>query len=837
MAAVIRKLLPFPSPNPKRDNRESDDDDETSSGYRIEYSFASEYKGPLIANVPRALPVEVDQIPTALPVSFSSLRSGISYPVAPLVMTKDTKRPPDSGIEKKNGFVDSAAGSSVVLIGRDVVSGSSSSSSSKRLDVPEEVKSPADFRLSPSSPLSASAREEDHLDDDRVSDVGPRAVRFVEPFQSSECDESSYVSDGESIAATHRAERKGKRGSCYRCQLGNRFTEKEVCIVCDAKYCFNCVRRAMGAMPEGRKCQACIGYRIDESKRASLGKCSRMLKRHLTDSELRQVMNAEITCKANQLPSRLIIVNDKPLSEDELYTLQTCPNPPKKLKPGHYWYDKVAGYWGKIGEKPSQIISPNNSIGGYISEKVSNGDTEIYINGREITKPELTMLKWAGVQCEGKPHFWVDSDGSYREEGQKHPIGNIWSKKRAKIACAVFSLPVPPASSAVEPYDVPLYEQKMLNKLLLIGSEKGGATTIYKQARSLYNVSFSLEDRERIKFIIQTNLYTYLAMVLEAHERFEKEMSNDQSSGNVGDETSAKPGNSINPRLKHFSDWVLKEKEDGNLKIFPPSSRENAQTVADLWRVPAIQATYKRLRDTLPRNAVYFLERILEISRSEYDPSDMDILQAEGLSSMEGLSCVDFSFPSTSQEESLESDYQHDTDMKYQLIRLNPRSLGENWKLLEMFEDADLVIFCVSLTDYAENIEDGEGNIVNKMLATKQLFENMVTHPSLANKRFLLVLTKFDLLEEKIEEVPLRTCEWFEDFNPLISQNQTSRHNPPMAQRAFHYIGYKFKRLYDSILEPVNMRGRSFKPKLFVCQVSLESDTVDNALRGKKIEK
>jgi hypothetical protein len=371
----------------------------------------------------------------------------------------------------------------------------------------------------------------------------------------------------------------------------------------------------------------------------------------------------------------------------------------------------------------------------------------------------------------------------------------------------------------------------MLNKLLLIGSEKGGATTIYKQARSLYNVSFSLEDRERIKFIIQTNLYTYLAMVLEAHERFEKEMSNDQSSGNVGDETSAKPGNSINPRLKHFSDWVLKEKEDGNLKIFPPSSRENAQTVADLWRVPAIQATYKRLRDTLPRNAVYFLERILEISRSEYDPSDMDILQAEGLSSMEGLSCVDFSFPSTSQEESLESDYQHDTDMKYQLIRLNPRSLGENWKLLEMFEDADLVIFCVSLTDYAENIEDGEGNIVNKMLATKQLFENMVTHPSLANKRFLLVLTKFDLLEEKIEEVPLRTCEWFEDFNPLISQNQTSRHNPPMAQRAFHYIGYKFKRLYDSILEPVNMRGRSFKPKLFVCQVSLESDTVDNALR------
>ncbi|ESQ53686.1 hypothetical protein EUTSA_v10024380mg [Eutrema salsugineum] len=832
MAAVFKKLLPLASPIHKRDNRDSDDGDENSNSFQIDYSFASEYKGPFIANVPRANPVEVDQIPTALPISFSSLPGDISYPVVqPLARTnRVTEKPPES-----------AATSSVVLKGHHVVSGSSSSSSSssKRLDVAEEA---VDLPLS-SSPSSAEVRE-DTEDDLRASDCsnGVEAdgetvnrVKFVVPSEGSECDESSYISDGESIAATPRAERKGKRGSCYRCLMGNRFTEKEVCIVCDAKYCFNCVRRAMGAMPEGRKCQSCIGIRIDESKRGSLGKCSRMLKRLLTDSELQQVMSAEISCKANQLPSRLIAVNDKPLDEEELYMLQTCPNPPKKLKPGDYWYDKVAGYWGKVGEKPCQIISPHMNIGGSnIKKNASNGDTEIFINNREITKAELMMLKVAGVQCEGKPHFWVDADGTYQEEGQKRFIGNIWNKKRARLACAVFSLPMPPTSSAVEPNDEPIYTQKMLNKLLLIGNEKCGATTIYKQARSLYGVSFSEDERERIKFIIQTNLYAYLAMVLEAHERFEVEMNNNQSSeqtGDTGDETSAKTASSINPRLKHFSDWLLKEKEEGNLKIFPASSRENAQTIADLWRVPAIHATYKRLRETLPRNAVYFLERILEISRSEYEPSDMDILQAEGLSSMEGLSCVDFSFPSTTQEDSLESDYQHDPNMKYQLIRLNPRSLGDNWKWLEMFEDADLVIFCVSLTDYGEYIEDGDGIRVNKMIANKQLFESMVNHPSLANKRFLLVLTKFDLLEEKIEQVPLRTCEWFEDFNPLISQNHTSRHNPPMAQRAFHYIGFQFKRLYDSLVGPFSMRGRSFRPKLFVSQVSLESDAVDNALR------
>ncbi|KAF8090482.1 hypothetical protein N665_0475s0017 [Sinapis alba] len=811
MAAILSKFSPLPLPMDY-----DDDDNEFSYSFQTDISFADEYTGPCIANVPRANPLEVDEIPTAHPVSSSSLlSSGLSYPVVqPLVSAANrvTKKPPE-------------ASPSVILKPHHVVSGSSSSSTSERLDVAEEANSSVDLPLSPSS--SGEVRE-DALDDCssevEADGVNGNRVRFAVPSQGSECDESSYMSDEEeSVAAAPRAERKGKRGSCYRCLIGNRFTEKELCIVCDAKYCSNCVRRAMGAMPEGRKCVTCIGLRISESNRKSLGKCSRMLKRLLTDSELQQVMHDEISCKANQLYARLISVNGRPLSEEELDKLQNCPNPPKKLKPGDYWYDKLAGYWGKVGEKPCQIISPNMNIGGSaMMEHASNGDTEIFINSREITKTELMMLKMVGVQCEGKPHFWVNSDGSYQEEGQNRIMGKLWNKKRARVACAVLSLPFPPTSSAVEPTDEPTYNPKMLNKLLLIGNEKCGATTIYKQARSLYEVPFTADERERIKFIIQTNLYAYLAMVLEAHE---EDMNSNQA--NTEGETSSKTVSSMSPRLKHFSDWLLKEKEEGNLKIFPASSRENAQTVADLWRVPAIQATYKRLRDTLPRNAVYFLGRILEISRSEFDPSDMDILKAEGLSSVEGLSCVDFLFPSTTQEGSLEDDYHHDPHMKYQLIRLNHRSLGENWKWLEMFEDADLVIFCVSLTDYGEYIEDVDGVLVNKMIANKQLFESMVTHPSLANKRFLLVLTKFDLLEEKIEEVPLRTCEWFGDFNPLISQNQTSRHNPPMAQRAFHYIGFQFKRLYDSL----SMRRRNFKPKLFVSQVSLESDSVDNALR------
>lgn len=45
------------------------------------------------------------------------------------------------------------------------------------------------------------------------------------------------------------------------------------------------------------------------------------------------------------------------------------------------------------GEKPCQIISPQLNVGGHIRDDASNGDTDIMINNRKITKSELLMLK------------------------------------------------------------------------------------------------------------------------------------------------------------------------------------------------------------------------------------------------------------------------------------------------------------------------------------------------------------------------------------------------------------------------------------------------------------
>ncbi|KAL2348439.1 hypothetical protein Fmac_002439 [Flemingia macrophylla] len=661
------------------------------------------------------------------------------------------------------------------------------------------------------------------------------------------------VEDSVSRPAVKRAPlTKGKKGSCYRCFKGNRFTEKEVCLVCDAKYCGNCVLRAMGSMPEGRKCVTCIGFPIDEGKRGSLGKCSRLLKRLLNDLEVRQIMKAERSCEANQLPPEYVCVNGQPLSYEELVTLQSCANPPKKLKPGNYWYDKVSGLWGKEGQKPSKIISPHLNVGGPIQPDASNGNTQVFINGREITKVELRMLQLAGVQCAGNPHFWVNEDGSYQEEGQKNTRGYIWGKAGTKLVCAFLSLPVPSKSSnslgeqpsSLASRAIPDYfEHGIVQKLLLVGCSGSGTSTIFKQAKILYkSVPFSEDEHENIKLTIQSNVYAYLGILLEGRERFEEESLGDlrkrQSSEPDTSGTSPKLDDktiySIGLRLKTFSDWLLKTMVSGKLDaIFPAATREYAPLIEELWDDGAIKATYKRRNELemLPSVANYFLERAVKILRTDYEPSDLDILYAEGVTSSNGVACVEFSFPQSASEETIDNTTDRHDLVRYQLIRVHSRGLGENYKWLEMFEDVEMVIFCVSLSDYDQFSVDGNGCLTNKMLLSRKFFETIVTHPTFEQMDFLLVLNKFDLFEEKIEQVPLTKCEWFSDFQPIISRNRPNsnsnsiNNNPSLGQLASHYIAVKFKRLYSSLT------GR----KLYVSPVKgLEPGSVDAALKYAK---
>ncbi|XP_004509195.1 extra-large guanine nucleotide-binding protein 1-like isoform X3 [Cicer arietinum] len=744
----------------------------------MKYSIAVEYKGPPPAyHLPHAAPV--DGIPVSAEVSH--------------VPSFDT--PSLSVISQPMSELKSLSSSSAIAFDRSNCSGRTTVSPTSVIAFDNEAGesngvsesscelSSKHSRESSNSMLRNSKESLDFNDSDYASSRVSFSKNNNEPIATFNMD----ADDCEPVEPVKKESiRKGKKGSCYRCLKGNRLTEKEACLVCDAKYCGNCVLRGMGSMPEGRKCVGCIGYPINESKRGSLGKCSRMLKRLLNRLEVRQVMKAESLCEVNQLPPNCVCVNGNPLSFEELVTLQNCSNPPKKLKPGNYWYDKVSGFWGKEGQKPCSIISPHLNVGGPIKPDASNGNTQVFINGREITKVELRMLQLAGVQCAGNPHFWVNEDGSYQEEGQKNTRGYIWGKAGTKLVCVFLSLPVPSKystscgflSSNVVTRTVPDYvEHGIVHKFLLVGYSGSGTSTIFKQAKILYkNTPFSEDERGNIKLTIQINVYAYLGILLEGRERFEEEsLGNLKKSQSLLYTTGSSPklGSktiySIGTRLKAFSDWLLKTMVSGKLDaIFPAATCEYAPLIEELWNDSAIKATYERRNEIemLPSVASYFLERAVQILKTDYEPSDLDILYAEGVTSSNGLASVEFSFPQSAPEETGDTADLHDSLARYELITIHARGLGENCKWLEMFEDVGLVIFCVSLSDYNQFSTDGNGCLTNKMILSRKLFETIVTHPTFEQMDFLLILNKLDEFEEKIEHVPLTQCDWFSDFHP-----------------------------------------------------------------------
>lgn len=307
---AIRKMLPVGAPLPDEDH--------------LDYSIAVEYQGP---------PIPYD-VPRVDPLSASDLSS--------IPVVSPISKPKFSSFKKNHH--------SNMRNGSPLEPPKTSSTSRSRIDSRSgDYDSEIELEKSPPPPVTSDKKnavvtfntpkdsETDEEEDDGCSS-SPSSVADAATATASVANQVTF--------GIQKKER--KRGICSRCEKRSRLKEREACFVCDARYCSNCLLKAMGSMPEGRKCVSCIGKPIDESRRSSLGKSSRLLRTVCSALEVKQIMKAEKECAANQLRPEQLVVNGRQLTQEELSELLGCQLPPQKLKPGKFWYDKDSGLWGKV---------------------------------------------------------------------------------------------------------------------------------------------------------------------------------------------------------------------------------------------------------------------------------------------------------------------------------------------------------------------------------------------------------------------------------------------------------------------------------------------------------
>ena len=117
-----------------------------------------------------------------------------------------------------------------------------------------------------------------------------------------------------------------------------------------------------------------------------------------------------------------VVVNGEALSIEEVLALQQAYG---QVLPGYYWYDPHSGLWGQEGGPSIGQIAPGLPLGGPMSPDASNGQTGVFINGRELPMQDLFNLQQLVGEVP-RERYWLDAQGNIGLEGGPALL-NLWA--------------------------------------------------------------------------------------------------------------------------------------------------------------------------------------------------------------------------------------------------------------------------------------------------------------------------------------------------------------------------------------------------------------------------
>ncbi|KAH8482546.1 hypothetical protein H0E87_029846 [Populus deltoides] len=281
--------------------------------------------------------------------------------------------------------------------------------------------------------------------------------------------------------------------------------------------------------------------------------------------------------------------------------------------------------------------------------------------------------------------------------------------------------------------------EQHIQKLLLLGAGDSGKSTIFKQIKLLFQSGFDEAELNSYISVIHANVYQTIKVLHDGS----KELAQNEIDS-----------------LKYVisnenKDIGQKLSEIGGRLDHPSLTKELAQEIETLWRDAAIQETYAGGNGLqVPDCTPYFMENLQRLSDANYIPTKEDVLYARVRTT--GVVEIQFS-PVGENKKSGEV---------YRLFDVGGQR-NERRKWIHLFEGVTAVIFCAAISEYDQTLFEDENK--NRMIGTKELFEWVLKQPCFEKTSFMLFLNKFDIFEKKVLKVPLNVCEWFKDYQPVLT--------------------------------------------------------------------
>lgn len=270
--------------------------------------------------------------------------------------------------------------------------------------------------------------------------------------------------------------------------------------------------------------------------------------------------------------------------------------------------------------------------------------------------------------------------------------------------------------------------ENAIHKLLLLGAGESGKSTLFKQMIKIYGKGFPENERKQYIPIVHNNVITSMKTMCEQTDRLGAQQ----------------PECLVAPNNNGLKNKILELKQSDN--IDPALARD----LKVLWQDPGIKNTYaNRAKYQLTDSTDYFLDRLDDIGRPDYIPSEQDVLRSR----VRTTGIVENAF-----------EIEGNT---FKLFDVGGQR-NERKKWIHCFSEVTAVLFVAALSEYDQVLFEDE--TTNRMDEATNLFDEICNSQWFRKTAVILLLNKRDLFAKKIAKIPLTV--WHPNYDGLSNYDE-----------------------------------------------------------------